>query len=106
MAKRTIIWTKTADIQFVGVLEYWVKRNKSKRYSKKLIQLVADRTNQIAESPYLYKATDFNDIRVASLRNFSVYYKITEASIIISAFWDNRQDPKILLEILQNKKLK
>lgn len=23
MAKRNIVWTKTADIQFAGILEYW-----------------------------------------------------------------------------------
>lgn len=55
MAKLNIIWTKTADIQLVGVLEYWVKRNKSNRYSIKLLKLVTDRTNQIAKNPELYK---------------------------------------------------
>ena len=35
MAQRKIVWTKTADIQFVGVLQYWLERNKSNTYSKK-----------------------------------------------------------------------
>jgi len=35
MAKHNLIWTRTADIQFVGILEYWVNRNKSNTYSKK-----------------------------------------------------------------------
>lgn len=78
MAERNVIWTKTADIPFVGILKYWVNRNKSPRYSKKLIGLVAEGTKQIAKSPLIYKPTDFNDIRVASLGNFSIYYKITE----------------------------
>lgn len=104
MAERNVIWTKTADIQFVGILEYWVKRNKSTRYSKKLIRLVAERTKQIAKSPLIYKATDHNDVRVASLGNFSIYYKVTDQSIIITAFWDNRQNSKKLLEILQGEK--
>ena len=99
MAQREIIWTKTADIQLVGVLEYWIERNKSNTYSKKLIRLVTDRTKQIAKTPYMYKSTDFNDVRVASLGNFSIYYKVTEKSIIVTAFWDNRQDPKKLLNI-------
>jgi len=104
MAKRNIVWTKTADIQFVGVLEYWVKKNKSTTYSKKLVRLVADRTKQIAETPFIYKSTDFKNTRVASLGNFSLYYKVSDEQIIISAFWDNRQNPKKLLKILQNKK--
>lgn len=102
MAKRNVIWTKTADLQFVGILKYWVERNNSKSYSRKLIKIVSEKTEQIAKRPFLYKATDFKDIRVASLGNYSIYYKVTCENIIISAFWDNRQDPKKLLKLLQN----
>ena len=104
MVKRNIVWTKTADIQLVGVLEYWVKRNKSSKYSKKLLRLVTERTLQISENPFIYKSTDFKDVRVASLGNFSLYYKVTDEQIIVTAFWDNRQDPKKLLDILEYKK--
>ncbi len=104
MAKQIIRWTRTADIQYVGILEYWLKRNKSNTYSKKLIKTVAVRTKQIAQTPYLYKKADFKDTRVASLGNFSIFYKVTEQEIIITAFWDNRQDPKKLLQILKDKK--
>ena len=84
----------------VGILEYWVKRNKSNFYSKKLLKLVIQRTEQIAEKPFIYKATDFKNVRIASIGNYSIYYKVTNDQIIISAFWDNRQDPKKLLKIL------
>jgi plasmid stabilization system protein ParE len=104
MAKRDVIWTRTADIQFVGILEYWVKRNKSNIYSKKLVKLVSERTKQIANEPLICKATDFKDVRVASMGNFSIYYKVSDKEIIVTAFWDNRQNPKKLLEILENKK--
>jgi hypothetical protein len=104
MAKRNIVWTRTADLQFVGILEYWVKRNKSNSFSKKLLKLVTERVCQISENPFSYKLTDFKDVRVTSLRNFSVYYKITDEQIIVTAFWDNRQNPKNLLKILQNQK--
>jgi toxin YoeB len=104
MAKRTVVWTRTADIQFAGVLEYWVKRNKSNTYSKKLIGLVAEKTKQVAQTPFIYKSADFQDIRVTSMGNFSIFYKVTEELIIISAFWDNRQDPTKLLSILKDRK--
>ncbi|MDT0691320.1 type II toxin-antitoxin system RelE/ParE family toxin [Salegentibacter sp. F188] len=104
MAGRKIIWTRTADIQLVGVLEYWVKRNKSNVYSRKLFHLVTNRTKQIAENPFLYKQTNFKNVRVASLGNFSIYYKAFKNEIIITSFWDNRQDPKQLLDILKNNK--
>ncbi|MCB0462874.1 MAG: type II toxin-antitoxin system RelE/ParE family toxin [Flavobacteriaceae bacterium] len=104
MAKRNVRWTRTADIQYVGILEYWVKRNKSATYSKKLIKIVAKRTKQIAESPFTYKEADFKDTHVASLGNFSIFYKVIDEEILITAFWDNRQDPKKLLRILKDNK--
>ncbi len=103
MAERTVRWTRTADIQYVEILEYWVKRNKSNVYSKKPIKLIAERTKQIAESPLIYKSADFKDTRVASLGNFSIFYKVTEQEILITALWDNRQDPKKLLQVLNDK---
>ncbi|MEO5790408.1 MAG: type II toxin-antitoxin system RelE/ParE family toxin [Gelidibacter sp.] len=64
------------------------------------MKLVIQRTEQIAEKPFIYKATDFKNVRIASIGNYSIYYKVTNDQIIISAFWDNRQDPKKLLKIL------
>lgn len=104
MAKRIVKWTRTADIQYVGILEYWVKRNKSAAYSRKLIKIVEKRTKQIAETPFIYKKTNFKDTRVASLGNFSIFYKVRENEIIITAFWDNRQNPEKLLKILKGEK--
>ena len=103
MAKRRVVWTKTADLQFAGILDYWKQRNKSSSYPEKLIKLVSERTKQISKMPFIYKSTDFKDVRVASLGNYSIYYKVTDEEIIISAFWDNRQNPKKLLKILRDK---
>ncbi len=59
MAQRKVIWTKTAEIQFVGILEYWVKHNKSNTYSKSLLKIVAERTELIADHPLMHKSTNF-----------------------------------------------
>ena len=59
MAKRVVKWTRTADIQFIGVLEYWVKRNKSTAYSKKLQKLVSEKTNQMSKIHLLQKRRNF-----------------------------------------------
>jgi len=104
MAKRIVRWTRTADIQLVGVLEYWAKRNKSPTYSKKLIKKVANRTKKISETPFIFKEADYKDIRVSIMENFSIFFKVTHEEILITAFWDNRQDPKRLLMALKNEK--
>ncbi|WP_297337732.1 type II toxin-antitoxin system RelE/ParE family toxin [Algoriphagus sp.] len=104
MAKRIVIWTKTADLQFIGVLKYWVNRNKSTTYSKKLLDLVSKKTRQLSKRPFIYKSTEFNGVRVAPIGNFSIYYKVDGLQITIVAFWDNRQDPKELFSALKKSK--
>jgi hypothetical protein len=51
----------------------------------------------------LYKTADFPNTRVASMGHFSIFYKVIDEAILITAFWDNRQDPKKLLELLRAK---
>lgn len=53
MAKGNVVWTRTAELQFVGILEFWVERNKSSLYSRKLVEMVSRRAKQIAEKPFL-----------------------------------------------------
>jgi plasmid stabilization system protein ParE len=103
MAQKKIVWTETAARQRRSILEYWLQRNKSPTYSRKLLQISNEKATQVATNPLLYKAADFPDTRVASLGHFSMFYKVTDNSIIITAFWDNRQDPKKLLESLKKQ---
>ena len=102
MAERKIIWTETAARQRRSILEYWLQRNQSPTFSLKLLRLSNEKANLIAENPMIYKAAEFPDTHVAALGHFSLFYKITESAIIITAFWDNRQDPKELLKLLKS----
>lgn len=101
MAQRNVVWTKTAEIQFVGVLKYWASRNKSNLYPKKLIELVSTRTKQISRRPTSCELTDFPETRVCLIGVFNLFYRVVNNQIVVTAFWDNRQDPNELLKILQ-----
>jgi plasmid stabilization system protein ParE len=103
MAQKKIVWTKTAARQRRSILEYWLHRNQSNTYPMKLFRLSNEKASQIAANPLLYKTVDFPDTRVAAMGHFSFFYKVTDDTIIITAFWDNRQDSKKLLEILRAK---
>lgn len=102
MAKRTVVWTLTASKQRRDILKYWTIRNGSTLYAEKLIQLIKERIGIISKNPTAFKSTTFEDVRVSSLGHFSIYYKTTEKEIIVVAFWDNRQDPKKILEDLNS----
>ncbi len=101
MAKRTVVWTETAAEQRREILKYWLIRNKSTTYPKKLIKLIADRVKVIQSNPESFKLTNFPETRVFAMEHFSILYKFTEAQLIITAFWDNRQDPEKLAELIR-----
>ena len=100
MAKRAVVWTKTAARQRREILKYWVERNGTTTYAEKLIKLTSEQLKIIQSNPKLFKMADFPDTHVAALGYFSIYYKFTKDHIIVTAFWDNRHDPKSLLELL------
>ncbi len=101
MAKRTVVWTETAVRQRREILKYWVKRNGSIIYAEKLIKLIAEQINVILSNPKLFKKADFPETHVSALGHFSIFYKYNKSTLIITAFWDNRQDPKKLLDFLK-----
>ena len=69
-------------------------------YPLNLLRLTDEKSRLIAKNPLAYKAADFPDTRVATMGHYSIFYKATNDQIIITAFWDNRQDPKKLLDAL------
>jgi len=103
MAERTVVWTDTAVRQRREILKYWTKRNNSTKYAEKLIRITKDRIKVLLNNPLSYKLTNYSETREAAMGHFSIYYKTTATQLIITAFWDNRQVPKKLLELIQKQ---
>lgn len=97
-----IEWTATAEIQFYEVLDFWIIKTKSTTFSEKLANLTWHKIEFIRKNPLSSKALK-NNSRIAITGHFSLIYKIINQKIIIISFWDNRQNPKKLLEILKEK---
>lgn len=100
MAEKSVVWTALAIKQRREILKYWTKRNNSTAYAEKLLKLIAARTKVISKHPESYKLTVYPETRISAMGHFSILYKISDDKIIITAFWDNRQDPKKLFEII------
>ena len=102
MAKREVIWTKTAVRQVNYVFNYWNERNSSTSYSSKLLEQINFRVGTLIEFPNSGRKTEFKKTLVTSLGHYSLFYKYETSKIIITGFWDNRQDPSKLLDFLKN----
>jgi len=48
-----------------------------------------------------FKNTVYPDTQIAAMGHFSILNQITDNKIIITSFWDNRQDPELLLKIVR-----
>ena len=102
MAWLKIFWTSTAIKQRNHIFEYWNERNKSTTFSKKLNLKIKERVKLLKANPELGKNTKFNNTRTISLGHYSILYKKIDLKIVITGFWDNRQDSKKLIEFLKN----
>lgn len=101
MGRLKIVWTATAAKQRAHIFNYWNQRNKSTEYSKKLRQAIHERTEQLSTFPALGKVVAFPNTRVISLKHYRIFYQVKSDLIIIIAFWDNRNDPEVLLKLLK-----
>ncbi len=98
-----IEWTDTAERQFLSILEYWINHNKSTNFAEKLADLVWKKIRFIASNPNASPKATFQNTYKTAFGHYSIFYKIIDPKILITAFWDNRQDPKKLLSILKNE---
>lgn len=97
MAKRKINWTEKANLERKEILQYWINRNKSKRYSIKLNKLFVETLKKTAENPMIGRKTDFNEnIRVKIVRDYLLFYKFDDKQLKVLSIWDgNRDDNKL-----------
>lgn len=94
MAIKKVTWSYRAKIEFNDILEFYTTRNKSPKYSLKLLDEVEYITNLISKNELIGRLTSNKITRVIPLKSFLIFYEIKHITIVIVSFWDNRQDIK------------
>jgi plasmid stabilization system protein ParE len=93
MAKRKIVWSNRAQIRLFDILEFYLKRNKSKTYSIKLYKAINKEIKLLHKFPDLGLKTDEANVRGLIVGHFVIFYEVTKEMIIIHTIWDSRQNP-------------
>lgn len=91
-----VIWSLEAQTDRKKILNYWVTRNKSTTYSKKLNYLFQETVKLIAKFPQIGRKTDIENVRAKLVKDYYLFYRDQGEDIIILSIWDCRQDPKKL----------
>jgi len=93
---KQVIWSARAHTDRKEILEYWINRNKSKTYSRKLNQLFREAVQLVSMHPKIGKRTDVQSVRIKIVRDYFVIYEETESEIHVLTIWNSHQDPENL----------
>ena len=99
MAKKEIIWSDLAKLEFSNVLEFYVFKNGSSDYSLKILEEVEDLLETLSKNEFIGRLTSNKITRVIPMKVYLIFYEINANQIEILSFWDNRQD-------IKNRKIK
>ena len=92
MVNKRIIWSSRASRELKQILKYFNQRNKSSRYSLKLLNEIEYLTNNLSENELIGRLTTNKITRVIPMKVYLFFYEIRQDQIQIVSFWDNRQD--------------
>ena len=74
MAKRKIVWTKNAEIQLQEILEFFIKRNKSGLYSRKLYKKFKTELITVSKNPEIGIRTKPDQIRGLIIEDYTLFH--------------------------------
>jgi len=98
---KQVIWSRLAHNDRFNILDYWIKRNKSVIYSKRLNQIFENTAELISKHSKIGKQTEIQNIRIKIVKDYLFTYRETDNFIEILTIWDSRQDPEKFERIIK-----
>ncbi|MEO6149822.1 MAG: type II toxin-antitoxin system RelE/ParE family toxin [Mucilaginibacter sp.] len=87
-------WSPNAEISYQRIIDYLIVNWTDKEVTN-FANRVDDVISNITSQPYLFKSITSKNIRKARVtKHNSLYYFIHDKELVLSYFWDNRQNPK------------
>ncbi|MFY8036045.1 MAG: type II toxin-antitoxin system RelE/ParE family toxin [Cyclobacteriaceae bacterium] len=91
---RKIIWSIKASIEKDQILTYWLYRNRSKSYPKKLDRLFHQCAKTLSKHPFLGRRTSYAGVHVKLIRDYFLFYKFDSEFLYVLRIWDARRKPE------------
>ncbi|WP_053181034.1 type II toxin-antitoxin system RelE/ParE family toxin [Sunxiuqinia dokdonensis] len=93
MAKYKIEWSTDAKSDLFDILDFYIQRNKSATYSKKLNTEIDKSIKLISRNPLIGTKTDYDTVRALITGDYQIIYEIFDQLLLIIMIWDCRRDP-------------
>lgn len=100
MAKRTVEWSKEALMDLIEIMNYYIKRNKSKTYSQKLNRDIRLKLKTIDFTVALPQKTSVENLFYFTHNHISVCFEIANNSLKVQLVIDDRRSPELIEKLL------
>lgn len=80
---RRIVWVYQAQKDRIQILTYWLNRNKSNTFGRKLDKNIRKSIDIISKYPLIGKPTYKPNIRIKIVADYFLIYEITDNEIIV-----------------------
>jgi len=94
MAKFKIEWSSEARSDLYNILEFYLERNGTPTYSRKLRSTISKHIKHLSQNPNLGFKTNCESVRTLISGEFQIIYEIIDQTILIVMIWDLRRNPK------------
>lgn len=98
VTKQKVIWADTAEKDYLDTLDFWYEHNQSLEYPEKIIKEVEKITEMLPNTPYMGVWVKENLRKIVLLKNFIIFYEVSESRIEIVHFFDGRDNPEKILD--------
>jgi plasmid stabilization system protein ParE len=94
MAKHKIEWSVEAKLDLYDILDFYIGRNGSATYSKKLNTKINKSIRLLSKNPLMGTQTDYNSVRALITGDYQIIYEIFNQLILVIMIWDYRRNPE------------
>ncbi len=94
MAKFKINWSVEARLDLIDILEFYIERNGSAKFSIRLNSKINKSIKLLSGNPLLGTPTDYNSVRAFVCEDYQIIYEVFDQLIVIVMIWDCRRDPE------------
>jgi plasmid stabilization system protein ParE len=93
MVKRKIEWLIEAKLDLKDILDFYIERNGSAIYSKKLNAKFNNSLQLISKNPFIDTQTDLSKVRILVTDDYQIIYEVFDQTLLIIKIWDCRRNP-------------
>ena len=94
MAKYKIEWSTEARLDLIDILEFYIDRNKSASYSKKLNSKINKSLNLILKNPLIGLQSQIKSVRAMITGDYQIIYEVFDNLILVIMIWDCKRAPE------------